>query len=463
MIRCFVRLAPAIAVCLSAARVAGAQAPGPAVDLVVRAGRPLQVALDRTVIVRRAGQPVTGTLVEPVYVYDCIVLPGGAKVLGHVERLDGPSRLVRVRAMLAGDFTPARRVVIQFDTVVLADGRRVSVRTIVTGEVRRPTRSVAAGADADEPNGRLAKTGRAARTRAEETVAAAKQKAGDMLATIERPGRMERLKEAALQRLPYHPQFLSQGTAYVAELLSPLDFGPALPAALAPAGALPAPSSILSARLVTAIDSAHTPRGTPIRAVVTQPVFSPDGRIILPEGTTLLGEVTFTRRAGRFRRNGQLRFLFERVQPPDQQARSLLASLYSVEASADRHVAVDEEGGTTLTNPRTRFVAPALAILALRASTDHDHHFDNDGDANDVAGATVQSGHLGSRAFGGFLGLGVVGIALSQISQPIGVGLAIVGVARTVYASVLSRGNEIAIPADTSIQLQLAPGPTPRR
>jgi hypothetical protein len=50
--------------------------------------------------------------------------------------------------------------------------------------------------------------------------------------------------------------------------------------------------------------------------------------------------------AGRFHRNGQLRFLFERAQVPDQEPTTLLASLYSVKASADDHVAVDDEGGT---------------------------------------------------------------------------------------------------------------------
>ena len=452
----------AAAVLAALPRPAAAQAPAPSIDLTLSAGHSLQVALNQSVTLKRAGQSVAGTLVEPVYAYDRVVLPGGARVIGHVERIEGPSKLVRLRSMLAGDFTPPRRVVLQFDTVVLADGRRVDVRTLVTGEVPRPSRSVAAHADAAAPRSTLARAGATARARADEAAAGAKQRASDMLAAIKRPGRMERLREAALQRLPVHPQFLTQGTVYLADLLAPVDFGSVAPAAPAPAGALPAPSSILNARLLTPIDSAHTPRGTPIRAVVTQPVFSPDRRLILPEGTTLVGEVTYTKRARAFRRNGQLRFLFERVELPDRPAAPLLASLYSVEASADRRVAVDEEGGTTMTNSKTRFIAPAVAVLALRATADHDRHFDNDGDANDVAGATVQSGHAGARAFGGFLGLGVIGIALSQISQPVGIGLAVVGVARTVYANVLGRGSEIAIPAETFIQLQLAPGPTPR-
>ena len=100
-----------------------------------------------------------------------------------------------------------------------------------------------------------------------------------------------------------------------AELLTSLGFGKTTPHPLAPEGTLPAPESILSARLLTTLDSGSTPRGSPLEAIVTEPVFAEDGRLIFPEGTKLTGEVTLVRQARRFHRNGQLRFLFERVGP----------------------------------------------------------------------------------------------------------------------------------------------------
>src|SRR6202051_4405644 len=129
---------------------------------------------------------------------------------------------------------------------------------------------------------------------------------------------MSRLKDAAVQQLPYHPQYLARGTVYEAELSSPLSFGRAVPAIAAPAGTAPAPGSILTARLATTLDSSRTPRGTPFQAVITETVFSADHRVILPEGTILSGEVTLARPARRFHRNGKLRFLFESVQVPGQ-------------------------------------------------------------------------------------------------------------------------------------------------
>ena len=442
---------------------------GQAIPLTINAGRPLSVALDQRVTIKRVGQPITGTLIEAVYAYDRVVVPAGTKVLGHVAQLDGPSKLTRIRALLNGDLTPARHVVLQFDTLML-DTRGVSIRTIVTGEIARLTRTAAASPASNtspsEPGGHVARAREEVKNRARDAIDETKQKAHDALSALTQPGKMERLKDAAIQRLPYHPQFLSKGVVFQAELVVPVDFGTATGSDVASAGTRPAPASLLNARLATTLDSSKTRRGTPIEAIVTEPVFSADHRLIFPEGTTLKGEVTFARPARRFHRNGQLRFLFETVQVPhpgDAQAEApLLASLESVQASADDHVVIDEEGGATLSSPKTRFIAPALAVLALRANVDHHHRFDNDGDANDVAGATVQSGSVGTRGLGGFFGLGVLGIGLSQISRPVGVALSLVGAGRTVYSNVLGKGREVRFPADTSIQLQLAPGPTRR-
>jgi hypothetical protein len=287
------------------------------------------------------------------------------------------------------------------------------------------------------------------------TIAGAKQSGRDVLGEITQPGRTERLKQAVVERSPYQPLAISAGTGYQAELLAPIEFGRATADEPAAADQRPAPSSLLKARLVTPINSSTTPRGTPIRAIVTEPVFSADHRLIFPEGTTLEGEVTFATAARRFHRNGQLRFLFERVRPPRGEASTLLASLQSVQASADDHVAVDDEGGVSVTNSNTRFIAPALALLALRGSLDQHDHLDPDGD-----GHVIHSSNPGAVSVGGFFGLGLLGIPLSHLAPPVGVTLSIMGAAKTMYTNVLGKGREVRFPADTLIQLQLAPGPS---
>jgi hypothetical protein len=417
----------------------------------VKAGRPVRVSLDERVTIARAGQPITGTVVEDVYAYDRVVIPAGTKALGHVARIDGPSKAKRAQAWLRGDFSPPRHPVLEFDTVVLND-QQVAMQTVVTGAVANVARMVAGGDK--EPRGGAA----AGRVRAEVAQArnAVAQQTKDAIAMIRRPGRMARVRDALIQRLPYHPQYLAKGTVFNAELVTPLGFGAVTPITASTATAA-TPWSVLTARLVTPLDSAKTPRGAPVVAVLTVPIFSADQQLVLPEGTELRGTVTFAKPVAHFHRNGRLRMLFESIQRPDAAPARQLASLHSVQASADEHLALDEEGGTTIENSNTRFIAFAIALLALNAATEGAEA--GEAGIGRAAGTSVEGGHVVGRGLGGFVGFGVLGIGVSQISRPIAIGIGAIGAAQSIYASVFGKGKEVAFPADTAIQVQLAPGP----
>ena len=422
----------------------------PAVVLTVAAGRPLHVALDDRTRVKRVGQVVSGHVVEPVFAYDRVVIAAGTPVSGHVVQLVSPSGLSRLRSIWRGDFSPHRRVVLQFDALVLDNGERMPIATSVIGSLAHPVNSLAAPLeDAD------AQTHRSHGLRAlpGDALAMAKNRVHGVVHLVRAPGKWQRFKDAAINQLPYHPQYLDKGTLYTAQLSGPLEFGDAVVTPTAPE-TRPTPGSVLNARLVTPIDSRKTRRGTPIDAVVTEPVFSSDHRLIYPEGTHLTGEVTYAKPARRFHRNGQLRFLFERVQPPATLASTpLLASLHGVETSADDRVSVDDEGGTSVRNTKTRFVAPALAILSLRREGDHDHH---DEDASEPPGVAT-SGRGRGGGIGAFIGFRVSGLVLNRLSPQVGVALTVLGVVRTVYTNILARGKDVDFPVDTPIQLQLAP------
>jgi hypothetical protein len=400
------------------------------------------------VTVHRVDQPITGTLVDAVYAYDRVVLPAGATVTGRIATLQAEPRWTRLRAIASGRFSRQRRVVLTFETISLPDGRVVDVRTVVMQAAARVDRQVAQQPEGDKQSA-------FGRARAE-----AEQRAHDALAVITAPGKMDRLKAAAINELPYHPQFLTKGTTYTAELVAPIDFGTVPAAVRAPAGSRPAPASILSARLITPLDSSKTGRGTHVEAVVNEPVFATDHSLILAAGATLDGEVTFAKPARRLHRNGQLRFLFERIDAPELASRPLQASLYSVQTDSADHVSVDEEGGTKAAESKTRFIAPALTAFALSGAISREHHrFDDDGD--DVGGvAPAASNHGGALSLGGFFGFGLIGAALGPVSRPLGIGLAAVGAGRSVYHTFLGRGRDVTFAADTPIQVQLAPGPT---
>jgi hypothetical protein len=427
------------------------QTPGETTEFTLRAGRSMRVALDHRVVVRGIGQPVTGTLVEAVYVYDRVVFPIGTRATGTIERIDAASKTRRILGMIGGDFSPHPQVTLRFDRVITPEGQTLPIVTTVRGGTLRARRHVAAGtrntSEGDETGGSVARLREAVTTQAREA-----------LALLEDPGKMERLEEMALNQLPYHPEFLLKGTVYTVEVLQAVDVGSFVPSPSAPAGSAPAPNSILTAKLATTVDSGTTPRGTAITAVLTQPVFSLDHHVILPEGTTLTGEVTFAKPARRWRRNGKLRVLFVSVQPPAATSRPLLASLYSVEVGAAERVAVDEEGGTSITNSKTRFIPPALAVLAVRGSAHQGHELDDD-DVGVPPHIVATEANPGVRALGGFFGFGVVGAIAGQFSRPVAIAVSVVGAARTIYTSVFAKGREVTFSAETPIQVRLAPGP----
>jgi hypothetical protein len=107
--------------------------PQPAlIPLSVPAGTPLKVALDQEVRVQRVGQPIHGKLVEPVYAFDKLVVPAGTEVIGQISAIDGVTKKRRTVAAMNGQFSPYRQVHIDFNELVMADGRHVPLQTDVS-------------------------------------------------------------------------------------------------------------------------------------------------------------------------------------------------------------------------------------------------------------------------------------------------------------------------------------------
>ncbi len=71
MLGCMALLTIAVAALAQHARVAPSAQP----ETTVPSGVPLRVALERRVAIKLAGEPIQGRLVDPVYVFDRVVLP----------------------------------------------------------------------------------------------------------------------------------------------------------------------------------------------------------------------------------------------------------------------------------------------------------------------------------------------------------------------------------------------------
>jgi hypothetical protein len=195
-----------------------------------------------------------------------------------------------------------------------------------------------------------------------------------------------------------------------------------------------------------------------VAGVLSQPVFSPDHRLLLPQGTRLTGHVKFVRHARWFRRGGQLRFTFDRVDPPAFLSAPAIPTernqlqLAAAETDPGAHVKVDSEGNAKSTEPKTRFLGPAIAlVIANRAA-------DNDAGRNGTASATSNTG---GRSLGGFSGFGYIGTAAAQSSKTVGAALGYCGLAVSVFTAIISPGKEVEFPQNAAVEIRFGAPPRP--
>jgi hypothetical protein len=210
------------------------------------------------------------------------------------------------------------------------------------------------------------------------------------------------------------------------------------------------------------LSSATDHNGSPVKAVVSEHVFSFDHHLILPEGSRLEGVVTQALPARRLGRNGQLRFMFRQIELAPGAPRRVEASLQGVDAASDAHLELDAEGGAHAITPKTRYIAPAIDVLLATSSLDglepHHHHLGVEGGARqggDVAGGAVRGG----------AGFGLVGSVIGLLAhyRPINAGFAFYGAGWSVYTHVAARGSDVVFPKNTPMEIRFGThaDPTP--
>jgi hypothetical protein len=388
------------------------------------------VALERRVAIRRVGEPIEGRLVEPVYVFDRVVLPAGSVVEGHIAEIGGVPASRRLSAILSGNLTPPREVRARFDALVLSDGSRLSLRTSLS---RGTAHTMRIAKPRKRQEGRKSAL-EGARDRFEEMDRAA-------ILAFRAPGKMSRLKSTLFGMLPYRRQAWPAGTLFNSVLQEPLS-GPAAQTD-SPAVAENEAQEV-SARLLTPISSATGRRGAPVEAVVTRPLFSTAHDLLVPEGSHLFGEVVTAQPARRFHRNGKVLFVFRQLKLPAGAVEGIQGYLEGVEADFDAHLALDPEGAAHATSPKTRFIFPAIAMAVAGLSFHQDYNAQGVPD-QDIAG----------RAESGAVGLGLIGTLLAQTSRTLASGIAFAGAGFSVYSTFIARGEDVVLPVNTPVQVSL--------
>jgi type IV secretory pathway VirB10-like protein len=381
--------------------------------IVVGAGNDFRCRLEKGLRITKSGEPITAKLVEPVYAGTTIAIPEGSTIKGHVSLIS--SAPGRTEHILRGDFTPPRTAHVTFDNVILPDGTAVQVHTDTT-----------IGVSDVKMAQYLPKSQRPG----------VRQKMKDAARPLREPNKMQGLRQAAITSLPYHPEYLGQGTIFDATLLDAIET-PSLVDQAETHSLLD--HGYLHIRLLTALNSDMSADGSAIEAVVPRPYYDQDHVLLYPAGTKLEGTVTRTVAAGWMKKNGQLLFSFHSAQTPDGTTSEMIATVAGIEASGAQRLAVGEEGHVkAMTSTLSRLRAPLSLIGPSRA----------------VADTSVDK-TAWSRAGEGRKGFGLLGAGAAQASATTAIGFGYFGAAMNIYDGFFARGSNVDLPVNTPVLLRM--------
>ena len=447
--------------------------PTATIPLTLPAGLPLRLYLTKRVS-KKLNAPVEAKLLTPVYAFDHEVIPAGVPALGHVSRVQPVSKWTRARAILGGDFSPLHIAQIEFTSIKLADGSSIEIHTVESAGLNtlvplKPPKKRAQPAP-DNRNAGIIATGK---QQAKDAINAQIDRVKSIPDIVRGPGKKEMIYDYAMSRLPYHPQYLHSRMRFDAVLDSPLDFGTekVAPESVEVLGSQPAPGSIAHARLLTQLDSKTSSRGEEVQAVLEEPLFSADHKLVFPEGSLVDGSVVNAKPARWFHRGGKLLFGFQNVTLSPQAAEILSApssapadprdeapkpekkleirteGTLSAAEGGNAALKVDKEGGVTASESKKRFIATAAAVwVASRAA-------DNDPIRNSNGAATGQSQNIGGRTLGGGMGFGLLGSIAAQTSRTVGKGFGFYGLGWSVFSTVIARGAEVQFDKNAVIDI----------
>jgi Bacterial conjugation TrbI-like protein len=382
--------------------------------LVVEPGNDFRAALEKGVRLKAPGQPITAKVLEPVYAGEDLAIPAGSTIKGHVSAISTAPMRKRARRLLNGDFTPPKMAHVTFDQLVLADGTTVSIHS-----------DSAVGLGSVANSRYLPKAQRPGM----------RQKLKGATAPLREPNKLQRLRQAVVTSLPYHPEYIDQGTVFDTALLSPVTL-------LVPVHPIPASlqaSDYLHLHLLTPINSSTSTAGTQIEAVVSQPYYREDHQLLYPVGTRLTGTVQKATSAGWMKKNGSIVFAFRSVQMPDGTTRDLHSTVAGIQAERSEGLDVGKEGEIKATTSTfARLLAPVSLV----------------GPSRGVADMTTQK-TAWSRAGEGQKGFGLVGAGAAQASAATAIGFGYFGAAKRLCDAFITKGSNVELPVHTPILVRL--------
>ena len=382
--------------------------------LVVEPGNDLRAVLEKGVRLKAVGQPITAKLLEPVYAGEDLAIPAGSTIKGHVSAISTAPMRKRAGRLLDGDFTPPKTAHVTFEQLVFSDGTMVPIHSDSAVGLGRVANSRYL------PRGQRPGIGK---------------KLKGTMAPLREPNKLQRLGEAVVTSLPYHPEFIDQGTVFDAALLEPVSVvAPVQPEAVS----LQA-SDYLHLRLLTAVNSSTSTAGTQIEAVVSQPYFQANHQLLYPAGTKITGTVQKASSAGWMKKNGSIVFSFRSVQMLDGTTRDIHSTVGGIQAERAEGLDIGKEGEIKATSSTfARLLAPASLI----------------GPSRGVADMTTQK-TAWSRSGEGRKGFGLLGAGAAQASAGTAIGFGYFGAAKRLCDAFITKGSNVELPVNTPIFLRV--------
>jgi hypothetical protein len=382
--------------------------------LVLEPGNDFRATLEKGVRLKAAGQPITARLLEPVYAREDLAIPAGSTIKGHVSAISTAPMRKRARRLLNGDFTTPKTAHVTFDQLVLSDGTTVPIHS-----------------DSAVGLGRVANSQYLPKTQRP----GMRQKLKGAMAPLREPNKLQRLGQAVVTGLPYHPEYIDQGTIFDAALLEPVT----LLAPVQPDTASPQASDYLHLHLLTPVNSSTSTAGTQIAAVVSQPYYQADHQLLYPAGTRITGTVEKASSAGWMKRNGSIVFAFRTVQMPDGATRDIHSTVGGVQAERSEGLDVGMEGEIRATTSTfARLLSPVSLIGPSRGAAD----------------MTTQK-TAWSRSGEGRKGFGLLGAGAAQASASTAIGFGYFGAAKRLCDAFITKGSNVELPVNTPILLRL--------
>ena len=396
-------------------------------SLAVASGTKVRVAItQRTKL--KAGEPIQSRLMEPIYVENQLAVPAGALLQGNIVSVHPAPHSKRLDAKFHGDFTPLGEPVIDFTELSLRNGEHYLIAAEVGGGAGTTLYFRSAGEGQKSIFRRMWEGIVGKKNSTINTVNGARQNGS--------PEELLLVPDAV-------PSAIGAGGNAIRSLfLQELNLPSPAAASESASASEQKPIEKLVAvqgRLRTQLDSAKAKVGDPVEAVVTQPVFDDNNELLIPQGSVLRGKVLQASPAGRWGRNGLLRFTFSQISLPSGFRQKVEGVPTAIAASPGAKLQVDQEGGVSQESNHSVMAPLVLGLLATSALAD---------DESTLANTAVSSN-----------GFAIIGraLAIGTKSHYVGGTIGMVATSRSVYTRWLAHGKNMHFDNDTEIQLQVSP------